>query len=79
VLMQAKSSVSSCTDPTHVVNSDCSIDFPLANDDVCVDSVFTLDTLAQRGIARAPAKRNSTLEDETLSQQGSAQCLITYR
>jgi len=56
VLIHASSSVSSCTDPTHVVNSDCSIDFPLASDDVWVDSVFTLETLAQRGIASAPKK-----------------------
>jgi hypothetical protein len=61
VLMHANSSVSSRTDPTHVVNSDCSIDFPLASDDVCVDSVLTLDTLAQRGIARAPTKQSSAL------------------
>lgn len=58
VLMHASSSVSSCADPTHVVNSDCSRDFPLVNDDVWVDSVFTLETLAQRGIARAPTKHN---------------------
>jgi len=54
VLIHASSSVSSCTDPTHVVNSDCSIDLPLASDDVWVDSVFTLETLAHRGIASAP-------------------------
>lgn len=61
VLMHASSSVSSCTDPTHVVNSDCSIDFPLASDDVWVDSVFTLETLAQRGIASAPTKLSSAV------------------
>lgn len=32
------------------------MDFPLASDDVWVDSVFTLETLAQRGIASAPKK-----------------------
>jgi hypothetical protein len=61
VLKQDSSSVSSCTDPTHVVNSDCSTDFPLASDDVWVDSVFTLETLAQRGIASAPTNVSSAV------------------
>ena len=62
VLIRASSSVSSCTEPTHVVSSDCSIDFPLANDEVWVDSVFTLDTLDQRGIAKAPEIQKSPSE-----------------
>jgi len=58
VLMHASNSVSSCTDPTHVVNSNCSTDFPLASDDVWADSVSILETLAQRGIASAPTTQS---------------------